>query len=59
MKAAIQTIRNHADAIMDTINMFALDEEIAKCSKQINASIREIQVKVKYLEIKAQENKRG
>ena len=59
MKAAINTIRNYAEAIKDTIDMFALDGEIAKCAKQINASISEIQAKLKYLEIKAQENERG
>lgn len=55
MKAAIQTIKNHAEAIIDAINMFALDGEIEKCSAVINTSISEIRARLKYLEIRTEE----
>lgn len=57
MQAAINTIRNHAETIRETIDIFHLDGEFAKCSTQINASIREIQAKMKYLEFKANDTK--
>jgi hypothetical protein len=58
LKAAINTIRNHAEAIRDAIDMFALNGEIEECSMQIDASIREIQAKLKYMEIRAEEIKK-
>lgn len=57
--AAIQTIRNHAESIRDTIDMFALDGEIAKCEGRIEASIREIQAKLRYMKIMGEPNAEG
>ena len=55
MKAAIQTIRNHANAIHETIDQFTLYGEIDKCVEQINASMAEISAKLKYMQIRAEE----